>query len=152
MAPRAELEVAVASECSNCTNLTEAYVSPYRDFYSYRFNFDAEQCLAWTECTAMEWQSVTPTRIDDRVCTPLTNCTENEYQAQAQTLTADRVCKPLTICNTTIQYENVSATETDITGVVYSADRICAPLTECGEHGTEVVAPTNFTDRECLCR
>jgi hypothetical protein len=77
-------------------------------------------CQAFRQCTAEEYQTQAPTQNSDRQCAPVTACDSTQYQTQDRTATSDYECASLTICPAT-HFESVAPTAT--------TDRECTEIT-----------------------
>ena len=99
-------------------------------------------CAAWATCKAGEFESVGPSRFENRRCLKAKTCDDKDVFTVVQpTPKTDTVCGKITAC-TTKQWETAAPTK--------FSDRLCKALTVCKLPAVESTKPTKTTDRVCL--
>jgi hypothetical protein len=110
-------------------------------------------CTAWTDCSAIQYETTTPDASTNRVCEEWRFCdTSTHYQTVVPTTTTNRQCGTLTVCSENVQYEFSAPAEVTVDqGLMYTSDRGCQGYSvTCTQDSTyETVARGPSNDRTC---
>ena len=116
-------------------------------------------------CNTVQYQVRAPTLTSNRVCAPYTACQNGQYETQPGTPTSNRVCSPCTVCpegmtarsgTCSLNQDTVCVScsvcrvfeyqEADCSAL---SDRVCQPVTVCPIGYSQLVAPTETSNRIC---